>query len=109
MTRTDNDIPNILEGTFLQNNQNMPLSETEWQWILELQQKITNEFDTNITLDDFIKFFNCHKENMASSYLGRHLGHYKAICQLSQHGDITVADTIVMIINMSTRTSYPLV
>jgi hypothetical protein len=107
-TNPRNKIQQILEGTFLDENHNIPLSTAEQQWINELKQGISEPMNTHITLHDFIHFLKQQKEKTASSFSKRHLGHYKAICQLAQGGNTTIAETLIILINISISTSTPL-
>jgi uncharacterized damage-inducible protein DinB len=80
----NNHIDDILEGTFLSlPNFAEHLSDTEKAWVDELQTKITEPINTNINIQDFIKFFKSRKEKTASSPSGRHYGHYKVIASMA--------------------------
>jgi hypothetical protein len=84
------------------------MSPIEQQWINELSCRINDSIDTHITVQDFINFFKKRKEKTASSYSGRHMGHYKAIAKLAIAGQPEIAQTLVNIINISILTSQPL-
>jgi hypothetical protein len=83
-------------------------SDSEKQWIQELTKRIQSNIDTYITTQQFISFFKKPKEKTASSFSGRHLGHYKIIAELAQAGHTDIAETIVNLINISIITSRPL-
>jgi len=57
-----NKINQILEGTFLNDDADIPFSATKQQWINELCQGISEPMDTHITFNDLIQYFKRHKE-----------------------------------------------
>ncbi len=65
------------------------------------------EINTHITVDDFKRYFKSRKEKTASSFSGRHMGHYKVISEMANYDD-TVATILTTIINISIITSRPL-
>jgi hypothetical protein len=108
-TNPNNKIEEILAGEFVHTlPDDIPLSPTEKQWIKDLQQKVDMEIDTHISLQEFINFFKRRKEKTASSYSGRHYGHYKVIAQMADEGYTDIADTLIFIINATIATSSPL-
>jgi hypothetical protein len=105
-----NRIDDLLQGTFLDtvtDDDDINLNEIERQWILELRQRMNSVIDTHISTDDFKQYFKHRKEKTASSYSGRHMGHYKVIAEIASKDD-TIAHIITTIINTSLITSRPL-
>ncbi len=66
-----------------------------------------SRIDTHISLEDFKQYYHHRKEKTASSYSGRHMGHYKVIAEMANYNE-TVAMIIITIINISLITSRPL-
>ncbi len=107
-SKPDNMIEDILEGNFLDKmSHTINLNEIENQWIMELKQRMDTEIDTNISVEDFKNYFKHRKEKTASSYSGRHMGHYKVLAELAGR-DETIALILTTIINTAIITSRPL-
>jgi hypothetical protein len=104
-----NQIEEIVNGNFLPKSlDHCTLSDIEQQWINELTQQINTNIDTYIMVQQFISFFKKRKEKTASSFSGRHLGHYKVIAELAHSGHTDIAETIVNLINIAIIASRPL-
>jgi hypothetical protein len=105
---SNNMINEILKGTFLDSMpEDIPLNGIERQWIMELKQRMDTEIDTHISGEDFKSYFKHRKEKTASSFLGRHMGHYKVIAELTSLDD-TMALILTTIINTAILSSHPL-
>ncbi len=104
----NNKIEEILQGTFLETLPNdVLLTDIEQEWVQELKQRMHQEIDTHISIDDFKNYYHHRKEKTSSSYSGRHMGHYKVIAEMANYND-TVAMILVTIINISIMTARPL-
>jgi hypothetical protein len=104
----DDKIEDILQGTFISSNgEDLRLDPIEQQWVQELKQRMTQETDTHITLDDFKRYFKNQKEETASSFSGRHMGNYKVIAEMAKTNE-TVAEILIMMINILIMTDRPL-
>jgi hypothetical protein len=103
----DNKIEQIVQGSFLASHDDIHLNDLERQWVQELQSRMDQEINTHITIDDFKRYFKSRKEKTASSFSGRHMGHYKAISEMANYNE-TVAEILTTIINISIITSRPL-
>lgn len=105
-----NHIGKILDGTFidtLHEDQLTSLTESEKLYLTALQQKVHQSINTEITPNDFIQFFMRKKEKTASSFSGRHMGHYKVLALLAKHGTYHIIGTLTTLINIAIKTSTP--
>lgn len=107
-TDSENHISQMLDGIFITDDLDAPLTTAEQPRIKELQQTITNTIDIHIKIEDFIRYFKKRKECTASSFSNRHMGRYKVICQLAQKGQTQIAETLVIIMNLSIQLATPL-
>jgi hypothetical protein len=82
------------------------MSETERQWIKELQQKINKPINTYISIEDFKTFFKHRKEKTASSTSGCHMGHYKILAEKADNTCHPIVELII--INIAIITARPL-
>lgn len=84
------------------------LSPTEIRYIEELKRQIFTSINTKITVEDFKQFFKAKKEKTASSFSGRHMGHYKVITQLLLKNRLEIVETLITLLNICIKTSTPL-
>jgi hypothetical protein len=104
----NNKISHILQGSFLTKfSEDITLNDIERQWVQELQQRMTQEINTHIMVEDFQRYFKKRKEKTSLSFSGRHMGHYKVIAEMANY-DETVANILTTVINISIITSRPL-